>query len=177
MRFVTTCQSILKTSSHLNWENSAANSTATSEHGLNHIHERFLLRPRPKRTPLGPKQAEQLCRKAIATIPDCKPKHILRQEADASRPCPIAPEGCSPASFPTRQTQQQPKPLYTRRIHPMQANIACGSKAAGQNAGNARNARARPPSANQLAAKRRKSPNQTVGLRHTTLSRRSSQNA
>lgn len=88
---------------------------------------------------------------------------------------PHSTRGLQPSIFPTRQTQQQPKPLYTRRIHPMQANIACASKAAGQNAGNARNARTRPPSANQLAAKRRKSPNQTVGFRHTTLSRRLSQ--
>ena len=85
---------------------------------------------------------------------------------------PRSTRGLQSSIFPTRQTQQQPKPLYTRRIHPPQANIACASKAAGQNAGSARNARTRPPSANQLAAKRRKSPNQTVGLRRTTLSRR-----
>ena len=88
---------------------------------------------------------------------------------------PRSTRGLQPNIFPDAPDATTTKALYSRRIHPMQANIACARKAVGQNAGNARNARTRPPRANQLAAKRRKSPNQTVGLRHTTLSRRLSQ--
>lgn len=88
---------------------------------------------------------------------------------------PHSTRGLQPNIFPDAPDATTTKALYSRRIHPPQANIACARKAAGQNAGNARNARTRPPRANQLAAKRRKSPNQTVGFRHTTLSRRLSQ--